>query len=862
MKTFGGRVVSYVRDAFGTETRDIDVRKVLEAIRNGDKLKEPIQQIRSKFEAELAANGGDLKKAKRSIESLKKALPGVILTGRYANRELPVDEKLLEHSGLFVGDMDDLGPELVRVREQLRSSPHVAVMFRSPNGRGLKLVVCVPADASTHRASFRAVEKHVRELTGFGIDKSGKDIGRLCFMSWDPELYYNPNATEIEPCPEPEKPEPAVPLNSEINLSERQRIASEIMARYDCPVRWLSDSKGRALHCPGEHLHTAGDKPRDCDVDLDGAPTVHCFHTSCRGILGGINYELRSRIGKAEFEKAPKSAATQLVQLAEGFEFFHDRQDRPFVRLEDDGHIEVWPVESAKFRKVLARLFHKKTGSAINRNAIGDAVTTLAGKACFDGAEEPVFLRVAWYGEHILIDLCDDGWRVVEVTPRGWKILDHSPVAFIRTGSMQSLPFPVKGSGSIAPLWKLLNVTTAQRPLVAGALLNAFHPDGPYFVLNYVGEQGTAKTYGARITRQLFDPNANPLRSPPKEERDLIAQAANNWCVAFDNLSSLPPWQSDGLCRLSTGGGHSARTLYTDLEEISLAVKRPVILNGIEDVAERPDLAERSLQIELEEIPHKKRMTEKVLDQIFAEQRSVIFSGILDALVCALREQPKIKLDSLPRMADAALWATAGETAFGWKRGTFIAAYTKNLDESAIASVEAHPVGVAILALLEKEDQWSGTAAELLETLNATLSEEARQVQNWPKNVRSLGHALRRLAPALRRAGFDYKRERSEHRIIYLSKRCKVAEKTSRTSRTSIAKEKPGFDTSSKNVDTSSEKTTSSTTSGFPQVVDDVDDVDVLSGCLHVVPPEPDPTQKTDDQPKTVDQNPPPKLRL
>jgi len=313
METFGGRVVSYVRDAFGTETRDIDVRKVLEAIRDGDKLKEPIQQIRSKFEAELTANGGDLKKAKRSIESLKKALPGVILTGRYANRELPVDEKLLEHSGLFVGDMDDLGPELVRVREQLRPSPHVAMMFRSPNGRGLKLVVCVPADASTHRASFRAVEKHVRELTGFGIDKSGKDIGRLCFMSWDPELYYNPNATEIEPLPEPEKPEPAVPLNSEINLSERQRIASEIMARYDCPVRWLSDIEGLAAHCPGEHLHSTEEKPRDCKVWLAGqhpAPTVHCFHTSCAGFLEGINYELRSRIGKAEFVRPDKASAS------------------------------------------------------------------------------------------------------------------------------------------------------------------------------------------------------------------------------------------------------------------------------------------------------------------------------------------------------------------------------------------------------------------------------------------------------------------------------------------------------------------------------------------------------------------------
>src|SRR6516165_11479014 len=228
---------------------------------------------------------------------------------------------------------------------------------------------------------------------------------------------------------------------------------------------------------------------------------------------------------------------------------------------------------------------------------------------------------------------------------------------------MQALSEPVSG-GSIDPLWDLLNVTEEQRPLVEGALLNAFHPHGPYFVTNYVGEQGTAKSCAARIHRQLVDPNANPLRSPPKEERDLMAQAASNRCVALDNLSSLPPWLSDALCRLATGGGHSARTLYTDLEEISLAVKRPVILNGIEDVASRPDLAERVVQIELQTIPPHKRIPEKILWQKFDECRAAIFSAILDALACALRESPNVTVNSLPRMADAALWATAGEPAF------------------------------------------------------------------------------------------------------------------------------------------------------------------------------------------------------
>lgn len=449
-----------------------------------------------------------------------------------------------------------------------------------------------------------------------------------------------------------------------------------------------------------------------------------------------------------------KSDATRLVQFAEEFTFFHDPQDRPFVRLEISGHVEVWPMESTKFRKLLAGTFYNRAGKTVNRNALADAIATLAGRACHDSPEDSVFLRVAPHGENILIDLCDADWRVVEVAKDGWRLLDESPVAFIRTGAMRPLPEPIPRGGAIDSLWKLLNVTEDQRPLVAAALLNALQPHGPYFVLNFVGEQGAAKSCAAKIIRQLVDPNEAPLRSPPREERDLLAQAANNWCVALDNLSNLQPWLSDAICRLSTGGGHSARTLYTDLEEISISLKRPSIVNGIEDVAVRPDLAERALQIELETIDGDKRIPEKELWREFEAHRAAIFSGILDALSCALRELPTVKLDSLPRMADAAEWATAGETAFGWKRGTFMAAYLDNLNEGAIAAVEADPIGVVIRQLLNAENaEWSGEPAQLLVTLNKSASEDQKRARNWPKNARALSARMRRLAPALRRVG-------------------------------------------------------------------------------------------------------------
>ena len=114
--------------------------------------------------------------------------------------------------------------------------------------------------------------------------------------------------------------------------------------------------------------------------------------TNIGKISGGISNRITNPRATSEEKSGPrKSAATELVELAEEFAFFHDRQDRPFVRLEKDGHTEIWPVESTKFRKLLARTYYKKMKKAINRNAIADAITTLAGKACHDGKRNRCF---------------------------------------------------------------------------------------------------------------------------------------------------------------------------------------------------------------------------------------------------------------------------------------------------------------------------------------------------------------------------------------------------------------------------------------------------------------------------------------
>ena len=101
------------------------------------------------------------------------------------------------------------------------------------------------------------------------------------------------------------------------------------------------------------------------------------------------------------------------------------------------------------------------------------------------------------------------------------------------------------------------------------------------------------------MLRSLIDP-ANPIaRSAPYSEQDLVIAAKHNHVMAFDNLSTIKPAMADALCRIATGGGFGTRKLHSDSDEVLFTATRPILLNGIPDLANRPDLADRAVIVTL-----------------------------------------------------------------------------------------------------------------------------------------------------------------------------------------------------------------------------------------------------------------------
>jgi hypothetical protein len=244
--------------------------------------------------------------------------------------------------------------------------------------------------------------------------------------------------------------------------------------------------------------------------------------------------------------------------------------------------------------------------------------------------------------------------------------------------------------------------------------------------------------------------------------------ANNSWCLCYDNLSHVPPWLSDALCRLSTGGGFATRELYTDQDEIIFDSQRPVLLTSIEEVATRSDLLDRCLIVLLSAIPEDKRRAEAELLAAFQMARPKIFGAILDAVVVALQRLPSIQLPSLPRMADFALWATAAETGFGWAPGTFQTAYASNRESANDVALEAAIIAQPLLDLLEAQGQWAGKASELLTALEGRVTDQVKREKTWPKNPRSLSGHLKRLSPNLRTMGWILEKDRNSQKRSWM----------------------------------------------------------------------------------------------
>lgn len=485
------------------------------------------------------------------------------------------------------------------------------------------------------------------------------------------------------------------------------------------------------------------------------------------GAIGPKRSQVRSQPSDAaEAQPKKKNISQRLLELAEPYHYFHTPDQRAYVDVEVSGVRQTFPVRHKTFKLWLSRELFRQDGKTAGSETFNQALTVLESRALYDGEEREVYLRLAEQDGTVYIDLGTDDWRAIAVSAEGWEVISDPPVRFRRSGTLLPLPSPEQ-DGTLEELRSLLNVDEESWVLVVCWLLFCLYPRHPHPILVIHGEPGTGKTFAAQLLQGLIDPRQAPLIPKVADLRDLSIVARNRWVLAYDNLSYLTVDQSNALCRISTGGGFSTRTLYENEEETVCEFTRPQIVTGIDSLASRGDLLERSLLVDLHTIAESERLTDEELTAKLEQARGRIFGALLTALSKTLKVLPTVKVKRLPRMADFAKFAIAAESALGLPAGSFLRVYAGNRQEAHTAALESSSVAMALQRFMASRQHWQGTASELLEELDRMVDDKTRLGKNWAGTPRSLGKALKRLAPDLRATGLVITPDRNKLRRFY-----------------------------------------------------------------------------------------------
>jgi hypothetical protein len=440
------------------------------------------------------------------------------------------------------------------------------------------------------------------------------------------------------------------------------------------------------------------------------------------------------------------SQATRLVNLATSiYDFGVTHTGEPFAVPRQGGYVaRMLRGGRPALRPELASAMFATEGTAPNGSALSDALAVLEGQA---QQADPVdlALRTARYDDVLLLDLGDATGRVAAITADGWEVVERSPVLFRRTAATLPLPQPAPGGELDGTLFKLLNIARSDSPLMKAWLVHQLWPDISHVIARLTGRDGTAKTSATRIMRSLIDPCAAPTRATPKDETDWIIAVNAALIAAIDNVSSIPDWLSDAMCRASTGEGLMRRKLYTDQDVSILSARRVVILNGIDATIRRADFARRISDFELQPIAKFKSDSEVAAE--WAAMHPAALGALLDLTVSTMKRLPGVELagdeESLTMTMFARIAKTLSEPA--------LKIYIRRLGSAAADIVDSDLFASRLMkfAAAQRGGRWDGLASDLL----AAIPVPDPVPKGWPKDATRLGVWVRRFGRVMESAG-------------------------------------------------------------------------------------------------------------
>lgn len=477
--------------------------------------------------------------------------------------------------------------------------------------------------------------------------------------------------------------------------------------------------------------------------------------------------------GQVENNIASKrSQADNIVSLLcdSEYEFFIDQKDDLYAMYQTNGHQETRRCNTEEFKGMISLLYWDTHNKTVQAGAIRDALGVLHGKALRTGKRYVLDHRLRWDRSTLCYDLTDESWEYIAVNENeGWFTIPASEPLFKREKHSKPQVKPVKG-GDIKTLLSFVNIAKEEEELLFLVyLISCFIPDFPHPIAYFYGPQGSAKSTMSRLLKSLIDPSLIDVSQTPTNEQDLDHVLEHHWFIAFDNLSFLSERMSDSLCKAVTGVSSSKRKLYTDDEYVIYNYKRCIALNGINLLALKPDLLERSILFELERVDKSKRELEDDFWKRFEEEKPKILGAIFSIVWEALRIKPTVSLPNRPRMADFAVWGYAIAEAMNRQGDAFICAYEENIKRQTMEILYEHPTASALSVFMEDKDYWEGTASKLLDELHFLVNTESKY-RKLPETPNALSRSIAQIKLTLEEGGIRFSRKDGKVRSIILER--------------------------------------------------------------------------------------------
>jgi hypothetical protein len=416
-----------------------------------------------------------------------------------------------------------------------------------------------------------------------------------------------------------------------------------------------------------------------------------------------------------------------------------------------------------QFKAAIKAEFHILYNDFLGDVALEQLIAFLSYEAEYRSIK--VYNRIAKYEDAYYINFATEYTKkAIKITKNEISFVEDSPVFFISSFNAQPFVMPDLSADIIflkTEFRNMCKITDDDFWFLVTFIIDCWMPETSYQLLMITGEEGTSKSTLQKMIVDIIDPNVVKIVKLNQDNLLVpIIVSTKRHLLSYDNESELQGESQDNFCAITTGAGTESRALYTNSDVHSIVSKSPIIVNGLYDFVDRPDLKSRTIHIKtiLKDDPeqkstHTRRDYDDEVEQNWLDLRSKVVGSLLNLFQQCINKAEELK-NSFPAKTRQATYLRLLHC-IGLIVGdeNLSNRFLKAGQEDSLEMILSEPVAVTIMNIANKALDYKMVSVEdfLVELKNTYLYDPVIQKMS----TKALGWNIKRLTPSLRKAGFN-----------------------------------------------------------------------------------------------------------